>query len=73
MVFLIIEKIKGSPASPAVQIGAMWVGLVLIGCVFILVTYNDIYRLVRADTSGESYGNRGPENSQPRDTRSAIM
>lgn len=46
MVFLIIEKIKGSPASPAVQIGAMWVGLVLIACVFLLVTYNDIYRLV---------------------------
>lgn len=46
MVFLIIEKIKGSPASPAIQIGAMWVGLVLIGCVFLLVTYNDVYRLI---------------------------
>ncbi|WP_432797135.1 site-2 protease family protein [Poriferisphaera sp. WC338] len=45
IVFLIIEKIKGSPASPAVQIGAMWVGLALIGTIFVVVTYHDIYRL----------------------------
>ena len=44
--FLIIEKIKGSPASPAVQIGAMWVGLALIGLVFVIVTYQDIARLI---------------------------
>ena len=45
IVFLIIEKIKGSPASPAVQIAAMWVGLALIGTIFVVVTYHDIVRL----------------------------
>jgi regulator of sigma E protease len=46
IVFLIIEKIKGSPPSPAVQNAALFAGLALIGCVFLLVTYNDIARLV---------------------------
>ena len=46
MVFLLIEKIKGSPASPKVQTAAMLVGLVLIACVFLFVTYHDIARLV---------------------------
>ena len=46
MVFLLIEKIKGSPASPKVQTAAMLVGLALIACVFLFVTYHDIARLV---------------------------
>jgi regulator of sigma E protease len=46
IVFLIIEKIKGAPPSPAVQNAALFAGLALIGCVFLLVTYNDIARLV---------------------------
>ena len=46
IVFLLIEKVKGSPASPAVQIAAMWIGLALIGGIFLLVTYHDIARLV---------------------------
>lgn len=45
MVFLMIEKIKGSPASPAVQVAAMWIGLALIGSVFLFVTYHDLARL----------------------------
>ncbi len=45
IVFLIIEKIKGSPASPAIQMGAMWIGLALIGAIFLVVTYNDIARI----------------------------
>ena len=46
IVFLIIEKIKGSPPSPAVQNAALFAGLALIGSVFLLVTYNDIARLI---------------------------
>ncbi|WP_145077794.1 site-2 protease family protein [Poriferisphaera corsica] len=45
IVFLIIEKIKGSPASPAVQMAALYVGLALIGMVFVIVTYQDIVRI----------------------------
>lgn len=46
MVFLIIEKIKGSPASPKVQTAVALVGLVGLACVFLYVTFNDISRLV---------------------------
>src|SRR5690606_15193790 len=46
MVFLIAEKIKGSPVSPKVQIGATYVGLVLVLCLFVMVTYFDASRLV---------------------------
>lgn len=48
IVFLIIEKIKGSPVGPRVQTAALYVGLVLLACVFLYVTYNDIVRLVQA-------------------------
>ena len=46
MVFLLIEWVTGKPVSPAVQNGAALVGLVLLGSVFILVTFNDITRLL---------------------------
>jgi len=46
MVFLIIEAVKGSPANAKIQTAATLVGLALIGCLFILVTFNDIYRIV---------------------------
>jgi regulator of sigma E protease len=45
MVFLIIEKIKGSPVSARVQTGAMVVGLVLIACVFLVTLYYDVSRI----------------------------
>ncbi len=45
-VFLLVEKIKGSPVSAKVQVAAMYVGLVLLGGLFLLVTYNDIVRIV---------------------------
>jgi regulator of sigma E protease len=45
-VFLLAEKIKGSPVSARVQVGAMYVGLLLIGGIFLLVTYHDLVRLV---------------------------
>ncbi|MEO1237374.1 MAG: site-2 protease family protein, partial [Planctomycetota bacterium] len=46
MVFLIIEKLKGSPASPRVQTAVALVGLVGLACVFLYVTFNDISRIV---------------------------
>jgi regulator of sigma E protease len=46
MVFLLIEKLKGSPASPKVQVAVSLVGLVGLACIFLYVTFNDISRLV---------------------------
>ncbi len=45
MVFLIIEKIKGSPVSLKVQVVTQMIGLVLIGAAFLFVTFNDVLRL----------------------------
>jgi len=44
--FLVYEKIKGRPPSVAFQNAAMIVGLMLIAGIFLLVTYNDIARLI---------------------------
>jgi len=43
--FLILEKIKGSPLSPKAMSIAQVVGLALLLGVFLLVTYQDINRL----------------------------
>ena len=45
MLFLLIEKIKGSPVSARVQSAAMFAGLALIGSVFLITLYNDTIRL----------------------------
>lgn len=45
MVFLIIEKIKGSPVSLRIQVATQMIGLFLIIGAFILVTYQDAVRL----------------------------
>jgi regulator of sigma E protease len=44
-VFLILEKIRGKPVSVGARVGAQVAGLVLLGGVFLLVTYQDIMRL----------------------------
>ena len=44
MVFLIIEKIKGSPVHPRVQTVATVAGLAAIGCFVLFVTYHDVLR-----------------------------
>ncbi len=49
MVFLIAEKIKGSPVNPKIQIGATYVGLALILCVFVMTFYFDTTRLFSGD------------------------
>ena len=46
LVFLGIEKLKGSPVSPNIQAGAQWVGLALLLFLMIYVTKNDIVRLI---------------------------
>lgn len=46
MVFLAIEGITRKPVSVAVQNIATMIGLVIIGTVFIMVTFNDIARLL---------------------------
>ncbi len=45
-VFLVAEKIKGSPVSVRVQTAATIAGLAVLGCVFLFVTYNDVLRLL---------------------------
>ena len=45
MVFLIVEKIKGSPVSLRVQIATQMIGLFLIIGMFLFVTFNDAMRL----------------------------
>jgi regulator of sigma E protease len=45
-IFLLIEKIKGSPVSVRVQTAATVMGLALLACVFLYVTYNDVLRLM---------------------------
>mgnify|MGYP005841432663 CR=1 FL=1 len=47
MVFLIIEKLKGSPVHPKVLAAANYVGLALIGSVMLMTFYFDITRLLR--------------------------
>lgn len=45
MVFLIIEKIKGSPVSLRVQAATQLIGMVLILFAFVFVTYQDVLRM----------------------------
>lgn len=45
--FLIIEKIKGSPVSERIQIVATYVGLFIIGSLFVVTFYNDVTGLIR--------------------------
>lgn len=45
MVFLLIEKIKGSPVSLRIQVATQMLGLVLIIGAFLFVTFNDAMRL----------------------------
>ena len=44
-IFLLIEKIKGSPVNMKVQVATQLIGLVLIIGIFIFVTIQDIQKL----------------------------
>jgi len=50
MVFLLIEKLKGSPVSVRVQNAATLVGLALLCTVFLITFYNDVLNLVYSMT-----------------------
>ena len=45
VVLIVIEAIKGSPVSERLQQGAAQLGLLLVGLMFVLVTFNDLMRL----------------------------
>jgi len=40
-----IEKLKGSPVAPKIQEVFQYVGIVIVGCLLLLATYNDIKRM----------------------------
>jgi regulator of sigma E protease len=44
--FLIIEKLQGKPVSEKTMVVAQYIGLGLIGAVFLMVTYQDILRML---------------------------
>jgi len=46
IVLLIIEKIKGSPISPKVQEIISYSGLIMIGVIMLLLTYQDLIRII---------------------------
>jgi len=46
MVFLIVEKLKGSPVNPRIQTAATVVGLALIASIFLMTLYFDIGRIM---------------------------
>ncbi|MCH8881734.1 MAG: site-2 protease family protein, partial [Planctomycetes bacterium] len=46
MVFLIIEKIKGSPVGIRTQVVTQLVGIALFATMFVLITFKDIADLI---------------------------
>ena len=46
MVFLAVEKLRGKPAGPQIQTAVTLVGLCLIAGFFLVVTFNDLSRLI---------------------------
>jgi regulator of sigma E protease len=45
-VLLMIEKLRGKPVSPQIQSAITVAGLLLLGTIFLMVTYHDIGRLI---------------------------
>ena len=46
MVFLLYEKLRGRPPSPAFQNGALVTGMIIVGLLFAVTFYNDVMRLM---------------------------
>ena len=46
LVFLIIEKIKGSPVSERTMAYFQWAGLIFVLGLMVYVTWNDVIRLI---------------------------
>jgi len=45
LVLLGIERLKGSPVAPKVQMTFQWVGILIVGSLILFATYNDITRI----------------------------
>jgi regulator of sigma E protease len=45
MLFLIAEKIRGRPLPDSALIAGTYVGLLLVLCLMVFVTYQDVFRL----------------------------
>ncbi|MHC4115249.1 MAG: site-2 protease family protein [Planctomycetota bacterium] len=46
VIFLLVEKVKGSPVNERIQMSLATVGWILVGALALYVTYNDIIKLV---------------------------
>ena len=46
MVFLIAEKVRGRPLPDSAVIAGTYFGLILVLCLMVFVTYQDVFRLV---------------------------
>ena len=44
LLLVLVEKLKGRPVTPRLQEAFQYVGLFIIGALFLLATYNDIFR-----------------------------
>ena len=44
MVYLIAEKVRGRPLPDTAIYAGQWIGLALVLCLMVFVTYQDIYR-----------------------------
>jgi len=52
LVYLVVEGVRGKPLSPKVQERMQQVGLLLIVCLFLFITFNDISRWVATSLGG---------------------
>ena len=48
MVFLIAEKVRGRPLPESAVIAGTYFGLILVVCLMVFVTYQDVFRLVKS-------------------------
>ena len=46
MVFLVAEKVRGRPLPESAVLAGTYFGLILVLCLMVFVTYQDVYRLV---------------------------
>ena len=46
MVFLLAEKVRGKPLPESALMPAMYLGIFMILCLFVFVTYQDVFRLI---------------------------
>ena len=53
MVFLIAEKVRGRPLPDSAVIAGTYFGLILVLCLMVFVTYQDIFRLVKVGSDPE--------------------